>query len=124
MPGGKRRHQRRRVVGRGEDVDVTDGLPPPAQRARVGAALADRGECVHHLGRRAQRHVEQHPLTALPVHLDAGRDPLLAPGPETGQAIQPARLDRRRQVVHRLDAEVPVELQGTLRAQAGHPGQL
>src|SRR6266478_3031467 len=44
--------------------------------------LADRDEHVDDRGRGAQRNVEQHPLAALPVHLDAGRDPLLALGPE------------------------------------------
>jgi hypothetical protein len=70
------------------------------------------------------RDVEQHPLAALPVYLDAAGDPLRAPGPEPGQAVQPARLDRRRQVGDGLDAEIVAKLQGAFGAEAGHPGQL
>ena len=36
---GERRHQRLGVAGGGQDVDVADGLPHPAQRPGVGAAL-------------------------------------------------------------------------------------
>ena len=98
----------------------------PPQRARVGAALAarDRGQRRHHGRRRAHGHVEQDPLAALPVYLDSARQPLLAPGPEPGQPVQPARLDRRGELVHRRDAQVVVELHGAFRPEAGHPGQL
>ena len=124
--GGERRHQRPRVLRRGQDVDVPDRLPHPAQRARVGAALAagDGGQRRHHRGRGVQRDVKQHPLAALPVHLDAAGDALPALGPEPGQAVQPTRLDRRRQVVDRGDTQVVAELQGAFRSEAGHPGQL
>jgi hypothetical protein len=39
-------------------------------------------------------------------------------------AVEPARLDRLCQVVHRLDAELMIELESPLGAEAGHPGQL
>ena len=124
--GGERRHQRGRVVRGGQDVDIANGLPPAPQRARISAALAagHGGQRRHHGRRRVHGHVEQHPLAALPVHLDAASQPLLAAGPEPGQPFQLARLDRRGQFVHRRHAQVVVELQGPLGSQAGHPGQL
>ena len=125
-PGGEGRHQRGRVLRRGQDVHVPDRLPPAPQRAGVGAALAarDLGQRGHHGRRRAHGHVEQDPLAALAVHLDSARQPLLAARPEPGQPFQPARLDRRGELVHRRDAQVVVKLQGALRPEAGDPGQL
>ena len=38
LPGGERRHQRRRVVGRREDVDVADGLATGAASPRRRSA--------------------------------------------------------------------------------------
>ena len=91
---------------------------------RLGSWLRNGGQRGHRGGRRGQGHVEQDPLAALPVHLDAAGDALLALGPEPGQALQPARLDRRRQLVDRGYAQVMVELQGALGPEARHPGQL
>ena len=126
MSCAERRHQRGRIVRGGQDVDVADGFPPAPQRARVGAALAagDGGQRLHHGGRGVQSHVEQDPFAALAVHLDAAGDALFAAGAEPGQALQPTRLDRPGQLVHRRDAQVVVELQRPLRPEAGHPGQL
>src|SRR5581483_8645203 len=119
-------HQRPGLVRRGEDVDVAYRLPPAAQRARVGAPLAPRhrAEMVDDGRRGLQRDVEQHPVRALPVHLDAVQDALAALWPEALEPVEPALLDRLGQGVDVLYAQLLAEQERALRPEPGDPGQL
>jgi len=114
-------HQRARVAGRRENVDVADRFRKAPQRAGVLASLAARHRADHGddpLGD-VGRDVQRHPLSEAAGQLDAAPQLVLAPGPEPAQVPQPSLVDRGRQLGNGADPELPVELERALRPERG-----
>ncbi len=123
---GEGGHQRRAVVGGGQDVDVAGGLAHPAQRARPGAlgAAGDRADRRDHCGGGVRRDVEHHPAAALADQVDATQQFLLALRAETFQVPKAAGLDGVGELADGADAQFLVELECAFRAESRDPGQL
>ena len=113
--------ERGRLVGLGQDVEVADRL----LAATEGAGRLHRPDA----GRRAEtvdqgRHellgpVQPHPVEAVVEPGDALEHESLGPGGHPADGPQPALLGGPPQVVHRLDAELRVELADGLGAETG-----
>ena len=125
----ERARERLRVAGRGDDVEVLDGVGAAAQRAGhldpvARGMLAQGGEDLlrDRLGAR-----EHHPWGRPARGLVAGQRLLelrLGLQPEAAQLPDRARLERRPQRVQRVDAELVVELAGALGPEAGQAHEL
>ncbi len=109
-----------RSVGPGhEEVDVADRLLHPPKRARVGHATGLRQRRQHvdeDLGH-AQCDVDLDPAPGGLELADPSRDVLLRLGAEPRERRHPVLFDRGDELVHRADAELPIEHHRLLRAQ-------
>ena len=124
----ERLHQRGRVAGGGDDVEILDVVGPAAGAAGQldgdhGRVLAQRGDqLVADLERLGQHHA--HLGVAVRAGCQRGDDVLLGLLAEAGDVGQPALLGRLAQLVERRHAEVLVEQPGPLRPEPWDPGDL
>ena len=115
------------VVRRGhQQVDVTDRLGHPSQRARIGhpAHAVDRLQALEEILRDLERRAHQHPAAGRAHALGALEHVLLGLGREPLQRAQLPRLCRGDQRRHRVDGELLVDHHRLLGTEAGDGGHL